>query len=132
MLLQTSESDSFCRLHHIILVALLFDMLWRNREQVANDIRLISDTNQQCKPEDVSSPARHGILDNPSLFHPVPESSCTMFPTQDNPSLSFCIFIINNLFYFPRRARTHNLCIMNHYRYHYTSGSVASQPVNVL
>ncbi len=49
------------------------------------------------------------ILDNPSLFHPVPESSRTIFPTQvnpsqDNPSLSFCIFIINNLFYLPRRG----------------------------
>ena len=41
-----------------------------------------------------TQPISTGILDNPSLFNPVPESSRTIFttqvnPSQDNPSLSF-------------------------------------------
>ncbi len=68
----------------------------------------------------------------PSLSHPVPffQPRSTR-PRTTRPSLfvnlSLTIYFTSHV-----GARTHNPCIVNHYRYHYTSGSVASQPVNVL
>ncbi len=68
----------------------------------------------------------------PFLSHPVPffQPRSTR-PRTTHPSL-FAYLSLTIYFTSHVGARTHKLCIMNHYRYHYTSGSVASQRVNVL